>query len=224
MAHHRLQSGTAGVVFHLINRGVRRLRLLDHDGDYHACLSTLNEAQARIPVRLFAYCLMPNHFHLVASPARDGELSRFMHWFTATHSKRWHAWRKSTGSGSVYQGRYKSIPVQSDRHFLTLCLYVERNPVRAGLVRRADDWAWSSCGQRCNRGQFPRLADWPVARPENWSELLNSAEPKSTTDQVRTAIRRGQPLGEAGWVERTARSLQVMRSLRPSGRPREWTK
>lgn len=75
------------------------------------------QAQTQVPLRVLAYCVMPNHFHVVAWPSHDDELSEFMHWLTLTHSKRWHVYRGTNGTGSVYQGRFKAFPVQTDRHF-----------------------------------------------------------------------------------------------------------
>ncbi len=94
-------------------------------------------------VAVFAYCLMPNHWHLVASPTAPGALSIFMHRLTTTHARLWHRARGSAGEGAVYQGRFSAIPIQCDRHFLIVCRYVERNALRASLVSRAEDWPWS---------------------------------------------------------------------------------
>jgi hypothetical protein len=88
-------------------------------------------------MRLLAYCLMPNHFHLLVWPRADGDLSQFLRWLTVTHTQRWHAHHRTAGTGHLYQGRFKSFPVQSDEHFLTVCRYVERNALRANLVGRA---------------------------------------------------------------------------------------
>ena len=92
---------------------------------------------------------MPNHFHLVVEPTVDGQLSVFMQLLLGTHALRWNVFRKRSGQGAVYQGRFKAFPVQDDRHFLTVCRYVERNPVRAGLVSRPESWAWSSFSRNC---------------------------------------------------------------------------
>ena len=85
-------------------------------------------------MRLLAYCLMPNHFHVLLWPREDGDLSRFMSWLTMTHTQRWHAHHRTAGTGHLYQGRFKSFSVQSAEHFLTVCRYVERNALRANLV------------------------------------------------------------------------------------------
>ena len=203
-----------------MNRGVRRLRLFDHDGDYRAFLTILSLAQRRLPMRCLAYCLMPNHFHLVLWPYADGDLSRFMFWLLTTHSKRWHLWRGTNGTGAVYQGRFKSIPVASDEHFLRLCRYVERNPARARLVDRAELWPWSSLSQRLGRRLPVELDPWPVDYPKAWLELVNRDSP-TDTEEVRQAVRRGRPFGPEDWTKRIAIQLGLESSLRGVGRPKE---
>ncbi len=144
-----LQLAEGGLVYHTLNRANARLAIFTDDGDFEAFERVLAEALTRDAMRLLAYCVMPNHFHLVVWPRRDGDLSRFMRWLTMTHTQRWHAHHHSAGSGHLYQGRFKSFPVQSDEHLLTVCRHVERNAVRAGLARRAERWRW---GQPQRRG------------------------------------------------------------------------
>jgi REP-associated tyrosine transposase len=122
-----LRAAEGGLVYHALNRANARLAIFADAGDFGAFERVLAEAVVRYDMRLLAYCVMPNHFHLVLWPRADGELSGFMRWLTMTHAQRWHAHRHSAGSGHLYQGRFKSFPVQSDGHFLTLCRYVERN-------------------------------------------------------------------------------------------------
>jgi len=216
---YRSRVGTADVVFHVLNRGVRRLRLFDRPGDYRAFLKVFREAQERIPIRCLAYCLMPNHFHLVLWPRTDTELSAFMAWLTATHSKRWHAFRGTAGTGHVYQGRYKAFPVSSDTYFLRLCRYVERNAVRAGLVERAEDWRWSSLGQRARGLSTIALTEWPVARPPDWSDLVQ-LDVVEEIQELRQAVSRGSPYGPDDWRVQIAGQLQLSSSLGSVGRPR----
>jgi putative transposase len=216
---YRKRTGTAGVVYHVLNRGVRKLRLFDRAGDYRAFLKVFREAQERIPLRCLAYCLMPNHFHLVLWPKTDTELSAFMAWLTATHSKRWHASRQTAGTGHVYQGRYKAFPVSADTHFLRLCRYVERNALRAGLVARALDWPWSSLAQRAGRRSPVVLADWPVARPPHWNELVQLYVDEETSD-LRQAVCRSSPYGPRDWQIQIASQLNLESTLGPVGRPR----
>ena len=144
---HRVALG--GYVYHVLNRANGRLPIFHKDADYAAFERILGEALEHVPgVRLLAYCLLPNHWHLVVWPRRDGELSDFGHWLTLTHTQRWHAHHHDIGAGHLYQGRFKSFPVARDEHFLRLCRYVERNALRAGLVRRAEAWRWCSLGRR----------------------------------------------------------------------------
>ncbi len=112
----------------------------------------LAEAQTECPVALLCYCLMPNHWHLVVTPAGDGDLSRFVGWLTLTHTQRLHAHRHTTGSDHVYQGRFKSFAIEADEHLLAVCRYMERTPLRAGLVERAVLWRWGGCGGVTERG------------------------------------------------------------------------
>ena len=128
----------------MLNRANARMTIFDDDGDYEAFETILEQAVARFETRLLAYCLMPNHWHLVVWPRNDGELSSLVGWLTLTHTQRWHAHRRSAGSGHVYQGRFKSFPIQEDDHFYTVARYVERNALRANLVPRAEQWRWSS--------------------------------------------------------------------------------
>ena len=151
-----------GLVYHALNRANARQTIFDDDGDYEAFERVLAEAVDRHVMRLLAYCVMPNHFHLVLWPRADGDLSRFMRWLTLTHTQRWHAHHHTAGTGHLYQGRFRSFPVQDDGHLLTLCRYVERNALRAGLVGRAEDWRWGSLHR--SQSSVPPRPPPPVRR------------------------------------------------------------
>jgi putative transposase len=126
-----------GVVFNVVKIIAKIKRLFENNSDYAAFFEVLTRAVGRFDVALFAYCIMPNHWHFLLSPRAEHELSRFMHWLTTTHARRWQLAYAADGLGAVYQGRFKSIPVDTDRHFLWVCRYVERNALRAGLVERS---------------------------------------------------------------------------------------
>jgi len=156
--------------FHVLNRACRRETLFDDLKDYSAFLMSVADAQSRIDMPLLAYCVMPNHFHLIVGPVQNAVLSRFMHRLAVIHSKRWHKHRGTEGTGPVYQGRFKALPIGSELHFLTVCRYVEMNPVRAGLVERHEEWRWSSCfgsGRNCD---LVVLSPWPIPPPTSWEK------------------------------------------------------
>jgi len=142
------RSAPGGWIYHVLNRANARMPIFTKDEDFIAFETVLEEAVARTGTRLLSYCLMPDHWHLVLWPQEDDELSRFVGWLTLTHTQRWHAQRQSTGSGHVYQGRFKSFPVQDDDHFLTVCRHVERNALRAKRVKRAGDKEFAQVSEK----------------------------------------------------------------------------
>jgi putative transposase len=212
----RIPHQSTGLVFHVLNRSVRRAPIFASPDDYRSFEAVLVGALARIPTRLLAYCLMPNHWHLVIWPLGD-EMSRFMHWLTLTHARRWHLQHGSRGTGPLYQNRFKSIPVQSDQHLLTLLRYVERNPLRAGLTDRAESWRWSSLWQRCNSCHLVGLTAWPIPQPLDWIDHVNAAPSSSEIDGIQRAVANGHPFGDLSWTVATARRLGL--ALRAFGRP-----
>ncbi|MGH8646544.1 MAG: transposase [Gammaproteobacteria bacterium] len=213
-----------GVIFHVLNRANARMRIFEEARDYQAFEWLLAEAVVRAPMRLLAYCVMPNHWHLIVWPERDGELGRFMQRLTTTHARRWHLNRGSVGSGHLYQGTYKSFPVQDDKHFLTVCRYVEQNALGAGLVERAEEWRWSSLWARLRgRGDRnkPTLSAWPVPLPDDWVLLLNEPLPSKELEALTLSVGRGQPYGSETWQQRMAKRLGLESAFRPRGRPRK---
>ena len=216
-----LRPTAADVVYHVLNRANARMTLFDDAGDYAAFERVLGQACERGHMRLLAYCVMPNHWHLVVWPRHDGDLSRFMNWLTLTHTQRWHQHRHSVGEGHVYQGRFKSFPVETNEYCLTVCRYVERNPVRAGLVKRAEDWRWSSAGHCTRHGGVVPLSDWPIARPVDWPDWVNTGETTEQLSVVRRSVIKGQPFGGEPWVERMVTQWNLGATLRERGRPKK---
>ena len=217
------RAAQGGLVYHTLNRANARLTIFENQGDFTAFERILAEAVSRYAMRLLAYCLMPNHFHLLLWPRGDRDLSQFMQWLTLTHTQRWHAHHHTAGSGHLYQGRFKSFPVQSDDHFLTVCRYVERNAVRAKLVKSAQDWPWCSPGKRAGR-QSPlwllSLKHWPVRPQSGWMRHVNRADTTAELLAMRTCVRRGRPYGDERWEKRTAKQLGLESTLRTHGRQR----
>ena len=206
----------------MLNRANARMPIFTKDEDFIAFETVLEEAVARTGTRLLSYCVMGNHWHLVVWPREDDELSRFVGWLTLTHTQRWHAHRKSTGSGHLYQGRFKSFPVQDDAHFHTVCRYVERNALRANLVKRAEDWRWSSL-HRWYSGTADEkalLSAWPLRRSAGWLEHVNSSQTDAELTALRRSVNRGSPFGDETWATTATKKLGLEITTRPQGRPR----
>jgi len=208
-----------GYVYHVLNRAVGRAKLFTKAGDYAAFVKVLREAHGQVPMRTLAFCLMPTHWHLVVWPEKEGELSRFLHWLTMTHTQRWHAHHHTVGTGPLYQGRFKSFPVQEDDHLWTVWRYVERNALRAGLVQRAEQWPWCSLALRDRGAAPPWLAQGPLALPSRWLQYVNGVETEAELEALRRCVARGSPWGDAQWQRLAVERLGLAATLRPRGRP-----
>ncbi len=210
----------AGVIYHVLNRGNGRMRIFHKPTDYDAFLHLLLQAKERIPLDVLGLCLMPNHWHLVLRPSGRDDLAAFMRWLSTAHVRRHHAHYHSP-PGHLYQGRYKSFPVQDDLHLLTLLRYVEASALHAGLCPAASAWPWSSHALRQTPDGRELLCDWPLDRPRNWSKLLEEKLPDTEAQRLRTSIQRGRPYGSEQWTRAAAQRLNLQSTLRPRGRPRK---
>ncbi|MEX1042948.1 MAG: transposase [Pirellulaceae bacterium] len=212
-----------GVIYHVLNRANDRQTIFESDNDYLAFLKIMRMARLKNPMRILAYCLMPNHWHLLLWPEEDDDLSNFMHAITSTHVRRWRTQRGTVGEGHVYQGPYKRFPVQDDEHFYTVCRYVERNALQANLVDRAEDWRFGSLWQRDQQATprfYPSLAAWPLPRPEGWIEHVNQPQSESELAAIAECIERSIPYGNPEWQKQTAKRMGIELTRRTSGRPK----
>jgi putative transposase len=214
-----VRASVGGVCYHVSNRGNARGKVFHKDDDFAAFVKLMAEANERLPLRILGYALLPNHFHLVLWPRKDGDLSRWMQWLLTSHVRRYH--RHYQSSGHVWQGRFKAFPIEQDEHLLRVLRYVERNPLRANLVDRAEDWAWSSLAWRPKRKRPELLSDWPLACPSNWVSLVNRVQSEAELAAVRHSLTRGTPFGDGPWSKRTAQRLGLESTLRPRGRPKK---
>lgn len=209
-------------VYHIINRANARVQIFNSDKGYQLFENILEEAVERYDMRLLSYCIMPNHWHLVLYPKNDGDLAQFMGWLTNTHTRRWHAEKGTIGQGHLYQGRYKSFLCQADTHFLALVRYVERNAKRANLVKKAENWKWSSVWRRENgtTKQKEFLSNWPVHASKDYLNRLNQAQTESEEEAINRSIIKGNPYGDSGWVSGVVKKFNLEQTLRKVGRPR----
>jgi putative transposase len=168
---------------------------------------------------VLAYCLMPNHFHFVLMPKSDGDMSRWMHRLLTTHVRRYHRMHGTTGR--IWQGRYKSFPVQREEYLYAVLRYVERNPLRARLVEKAEDWAWSSLRWWSRRKRPPFLVDDVVEKPGDWLWFVNQPQTQAELREIRRSVNKGTPFGPDSWRERVVRNYRLQGALRGVGRPRK---
>jgi len=211
------RASVGGYCYHALNRGNGRARVFYDPDDYHDFVRLLRQASAHVTMRLIGFCLMPNHFHLVLWPIEDGDLSTWMQWLLTSHV---HGYRmRYGGSGHVWQGRFKAFPIEQDDHLLTVLRYVERNPLRAGLVTSAEAWPYSSLPVWLAPPLLPWLDPGPVPRHDGWLDYVQAPQTEAELAALRRCAERGTPFGSAGWVERTAEQLGLQSSLHPAGRP-----
>ena len=224
---------TGGLFTHVLNRGNGRDEVFHDEADYAAFVELLGEACLRTPMPVAACCLMPNHFHLVVRPRADGDLSRWMQWLMTAHVRRHH--RRYGSSGHVWGGRFKSFVIQSRRPsasargggvvagpspVLQVVRYVERNPLRAGLVTSASAWRWSSLRWWRRPDEAPKFWRPSLAgRPADWVRLVNRPTTDAELASLRRCIARGRPFGAEAWIKRVATELDLLSTLRPRGRP-----
>lgn len=210
-----------GGIYHALNRGNAKNDIFFKEADFEAFDCLIAEGLKLFPVDLIAYQWMKNHWHMVLSPQVDGGMSLFIGWITLTHTQRYHAHHGTTGYGHVYQGRYKSFPIQDDDHFHVVCRYVERNALTANLVQRAEDYRWGSLYHWLG-GESPiELAPWPVRRLPRWVERVNTALSPKEIDALERSETRGIPFGDDAWIEKTIKRLGLESTSRPRGRPKK---
>jgi len=219
-----------GLIYHVINRGNNRQDVFHKAEDFAAFLEALGDLKARKPFALFGYCLLNNHFHLLIQP-QETSISRIMQSLLVSHTQRYHKHYRS--GGHVWQGRFKSPVIQNDEHLLTVLRYIEANPLRAGLVKRAADYQWSSYAAHGEGAPNPlldtlvtyeQLAPYPKARRRKWAEMVHAPIEEATLTAIRRSNATGLPYGTQPWVKRLAKKLDLDLTIRPRGRPRKAAK
>jgi putative transposase len=205
-----------GFSYHVVNRAAGRLTLFESASDFAAFERLLRDVLIETGMRILAYCLMRNHWHLLLWPIADGDLTTFMHRLTSTHARRWVLAHDAVGRGAVYQSRFKSIPVQTNHHLIAVWRYIERNPLRANLVRSAEDWDWSSLSVTRDRRRVPVLCGSPIDLPSSWADFVNAPQTNAELGAIRGAIASGEPFGDAAWSAGASEAI----GWRPQGRPK----
>lgn len=146
-----------------------------------------------------------------------------MSWLTNTHTRRWHVSKDTVGQGHLYQGRYKSFICEQDRYLLTVLRYVERNAKTANLVRKAEDWKWSSIWRR-EHGTIQQkklLCDWPITFPKDYLTLFNESQTATEVEKLEKSEEKSVPFGGDNWVNRIVTKYNMEQVLRVVGRPKK---
>ena len=208
-----------GLPHHVTQRGNRSQQVFFGDGDYAAYRDLLAESCRRAGVAVWAYCLMPNHVHLILTPSDPDGLRAALgetHRRYTSHVNLREGWR-----GYLWQGRFASFPI--DEGYLLACVrYTEMNPVRAGLARRAADWRWSSARAHLAGRDDGLVAVEPLLTlVPDWSAFLADGLADAERDRIRAAERTGRPLGAPGFVERLETHLgRPLARLKPGPKPK----
>jgi putative transposase len=210
-------------IYHVLNRANGRSRIFESDQDYRLFEEILTGVVEKTSIRILAYCIMPNHWHLVLHPHRDKDLGTFMHLLTNAHTRKVRTRTKTIGYGHLYQGRYKSFLVQEDIHLLTLIKYVERNPLRATLVRSADQWKWGSAWRRLHGSpaQKALITPSPTPLPQKYLSWLNTPDTDDELTTLRTSVNKGVPFGSDTWTARMIDEYDLGTTTRGPGRPKK---
>ena len=182
----------------------------------------INETYAKVPIGIFSMVLMPNHWHFVVRPDTDHQVSEFFQRLGTMHTMRFYAHYHTGGTGHLYQGRFKSFPVQQDDYLLRVLRYVERNALRANLVSMAEEWRWGTAYLRGQRGKG--RPDWLLTPtdpplPRKWRSWVNKPQTEAELAAIRHCIVRGAPYGDEVWRKQSAARLGLGSTLRSRGRP-----
>jgi len=208
-----------GMAHHVTQRGNRRMETFFSDDDYALYLDLMSTACRARGVEVWAYCLMPNHVHLIAVPLTEDGLRRAIgdaHRRYSRHVNFREGWR-----GHLFQSRFASC-VMDEEHMLTAARYVETNPVRAGLTRKPWTWKWSSAAAH-RRGEDDKLVKAaPLLRlAGDWEEFLDVPVSEDEIETLRRHERTGRPLGSPEFMERIENALsRVLRPQKPGRKKR----
>lgn len=208
-----------GFIYHIINRGNGGQKIFHNNKDYGAFIRLILEAKTKYIIDILAYCLMPNHFHMLLLPAKAKDLSKWMQWLMTSHVRRYH--RHYSGSGHIWQGRFKSFIVQNDEHLLTVLRYIEGNPVRAGLVNSAKIWKWSSHLESSKQKHRILTSAPPIELPRDWTSYVDMPLTDKELGCLRKSVNRQTPLGKSEWVVEVCKQFGLESTINPVGRPRK---
>jgi len=203
----RIARGLAGgEIYHIINRGNRKMAIFHDEKDYKKFIELLFRGRDIADVKLYAFAIMPNHFHLIAKPKESNDISKYMQWVLTSYVRYYNKTYKT--SGHLWQGRYKSFIVKKDNYLINLYNYVLENPLRAKL----ENWKHTSENYK-NSGFIEEL-------PVEISEIKKNID-KKEIENIRHCIERQSPYGDETWREKICKKYNLSSTIRPRGRPKK---
>jgi putative transposase len=214
---------------HIIQRGHNRQVIFAGDDDYSYYLNNLREWKIELGCKVYAYCLMTNHVHLVVDPGDDpANLGLLMKRVAGRQTRLVN--KKENRSGSLWEGRYKSSPINANEYLLACCRYVELNPFRAGMVKDPAQYRWSSCPAKVGLEKqqwldldsfYLSLGKSVVQRAKKYKMWLRETIPESEWKLIRVATQRGQLTANAKFVIEISKKVVRRIEVRGLGRPRK---
>lgn len=208
-------------IYHVMNRGQEGQKLFRNLHDYLAFLDLLMVAKQRYQIELFAFCLLPDHFHLLVRPDQGASLSYCMQWLQTSFVRRQNDYYRS--EGPLWQGRYKSCLVQENSCLFAMMRFIEGHPIRSGLATEALNYVWSSHRENYWGNRRQKLDELPVPLPGDWPDRVNADLNETTLRQLILCSQRQMPFGLAEWQQHKCRELGIEGSFRPRGRPPKQT-
>jgi putative transposase len=210
-----------GLPYHVTQRGNRRENVFFCEADWRKYLELALGYSMQFSLQILAYCLMTNHLHLVCIPLLASSLAKV---FKPVHGRYAQYFNRRFGiCGRLWQGRFFSCPMDND-HLWAAIRYVERNPVRAGIVERAEDYPWSSAAAHCGMRLDQILSPLPELRPpqsSDWSSWLADTEDETLLKLIRHHTRTGRPIGHDQFVKNVESRLARRVHALANGRPRK---
>ncbi len=209
-----------GIPHHVTQRGNYQQIVFRDDEDRNRYLALMKEYSNKCGLRIWAYCLMGNHIHFVAVPQSSDSMARTFNQAHMCYSQYFN--RRTGRRGHLWQGRFYSCPLDETHHYAAV-RYVENNPVRAGLVRRGEDYSWSSALSHVAGISDPILShDLPLLREiSDWREYLSISDEEAMIEYVRECTVTGRPAGSDSFTRRIERLLGRILVPEPVGRPRK---
>lgn len=213
---------------HVVQRGHNRQAVFIEDADYRYYINTLREWKEELKIKVYGYCLMTNHVHLIIDPCQEEDnLGKLMKRLAGRQTRYVNAQERRTGS--LWEGRYKSSPIETDTYLLACNRYVELNPVNAGMVEEAADYEWSSYGQKVgletkwvdSDPTYLGISKEKGKRMKLYEAYIKQDQREEEKTLIRGALQRGQLTGTKRFYDEVEQRIGIRVEQRTQGRPKK---